>query len=303
VSFFVGIDGGGTRTTAVVINADGNILARAEGPAGRVDVREPAAGAALLAQLAASALQETGAQPPAAALCCALAGAGRPHERTTLEQALVARGIARNVVVVGDAEAALQDAFGSGPGILLISGTGSIGWGRAADGKMARCGGWGHLLGDEGSGYAIGRAALRAAVQAHDGRRGETALLPVVLTCTSVADIDGLVAWSASASKADIAALAPDVIDLASVDATAAGIIEQAARELAEHVAALYHRLQPWPQSAQVALTGGLLEQGRPLRPYAVAAISEWEIDVRLLEQRVDAAHGAALLARRAVSD
>ena len=297
---FVGIDGGGTRTTAVVTDAEGNIIARAQGAAGRVDVREPAAGAAQLAELTTAALREAGAQAPAAALCCALAGAGRSHERTTLEQALVGLGVARRVVVVGDAEAALQAAFGWAPGILLISGTGSIAWGRAADGRMARCGGWGHLLGDEGSGYAIGLAALRAAVNAHDGRSGETALLPVVLTCTSVADVDALIAWSANASKSDVAALAPDVIDLASVDATAAGIIEQAARELSEHVAALYQRLQPWNDSVPVALTGGLLELGRPLRMHVEAAIRQWDLPLHLVDRAVDAAHGAAMLAAQA---
>lgn len=282
------------------MSAAGSVLARVQGPPGRVDVRQPDAGAVTLAELTRRALAEAGAQPPAMALCCALAGAGRPPERSALELALRAHNVARTIVIVGDAEAALQDAFGSGPGILLVAGTGSMGWGRGQDGVLARCGGWGHLLGDEGSGYAIGAAALRASVQAHDGRRGATPVLSVVLQSTGVQAVDDLIGWAASASKADVAALAPAIIELADTDPTAAEIVELAARDLAEHVAALYHNLSPWTAPAAVALTGGLLDPGRPLRRFAESAIRDWELALQILPTPVDPARGAASLAQLA---
>src|SRR5687768_17377612 len=222
MSLFVGIDGGGTHTTAVVARADGSVLARVDGGAGRVDVLNPTAGATALAQLTRDALQHTGGETVADSRCCALSGAGREPERTQLEQALREQNVARTVIVVGDFEAALQDAFGSGPGILLIAGTGSSAWGRAEDGRTERCGGWGYQIGDEGSAYSIGLAAIRAALQSHDGRTGETELLPAVLSGTSLDNPADLVRWAAAASRADIAMLAPAVIDLSITDTAAA---------------------------------------------------------------------------------
>ena len=301
MTYFVGIDGGGTRTTAVVASKDGALLARVQGPAGRVDVRQPEAGAATLAELTRQALREARIDPPATALCCALAGAGRPPERKALETALQTQNVARTIIVVGDAEAALQDAFGIGPGILLIAGTGSAAWGRGENGQFARCGGWGHLLGDEGSGYAIGLAALRTVVQAHDGRTGPTGLTVVVKRTTNVSEVDGLIAWSASAAKADIAALAPTVIALAETDSAAAEIVRTAARDLAAHVIALHQKLAPWRYETLVALTGGLIEPGRPLRHFVEAALREGNLEIQVLARLVDAARGAALLAQQAV--
>ena len=141
MSFFIGIDGGGSKTTAVVTDAAGEILARVEGERGRIDPLDPAAGAAALAALARAALSSAGQSEPVESMCCALSGAGRPAERSLLEKALSEQGVARTNIVVPDAEAALQDAFGTGAGILLICGTGSIAWGRSEDGRITRAGG------------------------------------------------------------------------------------------------------------------------------------------------------------------
>jgi N-acetylglucosamine kinase-like BadF-type ATPase len=302
VSYFVGIDGGGTHTIAVLTDAAGAVLSVAEGPSGRVNVLEPAAGAETLAQLTRDVTQRAGLSSPVSSLCCALSGAGRPAERTALEDALRATTVANTVVIVPDAEAALQDAFGSGAGLLVISGTGSIAWGRSEAGELARTGGWGYLLGDEGSAYAIGLAAVRAALRSSDGRAGETPLLATVLEQTGVAAPEELVRWGAAAARSDIATLAPAVITAAATDPTAAGIIEDATRDLAEHVAALHARLGPWSAAVPLALTGGLIAPGRPLRPFLEAALVDWHLDLALLDREVDAANGAATIARFAVA-
>src|SRR4051812_11326281 len=170
MAVFVGIDGGGTRATALVIDAEGVVLGRAHGGPALVSAVAPTARADALAALATEALAQAATEQVAAVMCCAVAGVGREPERAALEAALRSIAPARDVFVTTDAEAALYDAFGDQQGILLIAGTGSIAWGRGADGRLARCGGWGHILGDEGSGYAIGRAGLRAVMHAHDGR-------------------------------------------------------------------------------------------------------------------------------------
>jgi N-acetylglucosamine kinase-like BadF-type ATPase len=302
VSVFIGIDGGGTKTTAVVTDAAGEVLARVEGERGRIDPLDPAAGAAALVTLAREALSSAGQPVPAESLCCALSGAGRQAERALLEKALSEHGVARTNIVVPDAEAALQDAFGTSAGILLICGTGSIAWGRSEDGTITRAGGWGWLIGDEGSGYAIGLAAVRAAMRVHDGRLGDSALLPLVLEQTGVAEPDQLVRWSASAGTAGMAGLAPRVIALAGEDTAASAIVDAAARELAAHVAAVHARLEPWSGTAPVAFTGGLVAPGGPMRVHVESALSEWGLDLALLDRAVDAALGAAVMARYAVA-
>ena len=173
---FVGIDGGGSRATAVATDVEGRELARVEGGPGRIRLDAPGTGAHVLADLVDHVIREAGARLPAAGLICALAGAGREDARRELAAALLREAVAIRLRVVTDAEAAYQDAFGGGPGILLIAGTGSIAWGRDADGRTIRAGGWGALLGDEGSGYDLGLRALRAVLHAHDGRGPATGL-------------------------------------------------------------------------------------------------------------------------------
>lgn len=298
---YLGLDGGGTNTTVVATDAAGRELARVRGGAGIVNPADPGARAGTLAELARRTLEAAGAAAPAAALCCALAGAGREAERRAIRDALARHAVAREIRVVGDIEAAFHDAFAAGPGLLIIAGTGSIAWGRAEDGRTARVGGWGHVLGDEGSGYAVGLAALRAVVRAHDGRAPGTALREPVLRHAGVDAPEGLIAWAAAATKADIAALTPHVATTAAAgDAVAAGILRAAAEELAAHARALYRRLGPWAGPAPVALTGGLLAPGGPLREATAAALRALELPLRLLDSTVDAARGAAALARGA---
>ena len=296
---FIGIDGGGTRTTAVVTDEAGAELARVEGKAGIVDVLQPEAGARALADLAAHALAEARVTELPAVLCCALAGAGREAERSHLEQGLSALRIAGRVHVVTDFEAAMHDAFGAGAGILVIAGTGSSAWGRAQDGRCQRVGGWGHILGDEGSGYALGRVALMLAMREFDGRGENARFMESVLAQTGVSTEEGLVRWAAAAGKGDIAALAPIVLNAAqSGSLSAQDAVDDAAAEIAMHVAALYDRLGPWDTPPAVALAGGLVEPGRPMREPVLREIDALTIPVAIVEERIDAARGAAALAR-----
>lgn len=293
----VGVDGGGTRATALVTDGGGRELARLVGGPGLISVADPVAAAAALASLVTDALDAAAATPPAAALCCALAGAGDPDGRAAVIAALEACNLAARVQVIADAEAALVDAFGAGPGLLVIAGTGSIAIGRTADGSLVRVGGWGALLGDEGSAYAIGLAALRAVLCAHDGRSPPTALVAVAARHTSGIRTERVGTWAARASKAAIAALAPDVIDLAREDAAAASIVRAAVAALADHARTLARRTLLTEPTPALALTGGLLAPGRPLRDLLRVELAD---AFAIREADVDAARGAATLARRA---
>jgi glucosamine kinase len=208
-----GVDGGGSKTRTVVADETGRVLGTADGPpsavrAGAVGGAEHSAdvvAAAVRDALEAAGL--TGARVQA--IVAGVAGTGREPERDALWQALTARAVAEEISVVPDAAIALDDAFGDGPGVLLIAGTGSVAFARGPDGTFARAGGWGPVLGDEGSGGWLGRRALNAAVASLDGREPETALANALLAAVELDDPAGLVAWAARAKPADFAALAP----------------------------------------------------------------------------------------------
>jgi glucosamine kinase len=259
--YFAGVDGGGTRTTLVIVDGEGREVARRTGPAGLVDPRHPSASAEVVASLVREGVSEAGLPEPPAALCAGLAGVGNAAEREAVQAALAVSGVASRVRVATDGEIALEGALGGGAGILLIAGTGSVAYGRAEDGRVERCGGWGMIVGDEGSGYAIARSGLEAALRAVDGREAETRLLPLFLHLLEVDGPRGIPPWAGRASKAEVAALASQVVREAEEgDAVALRVVEAEGRELALHAVALRHRLEPWPGEVPVVLYGGVLK-------------------------------------------
>lgn len=296
---FAGVDGGGTRSTLLLADAAGNELARVSGAAGLVDPRHPERSAEVIAQLVRVASAQAGLREPPAVLCAGLAGVGNEAERVAVERALA--GAAGTVRVVSDGEIALHGAFGGGPGVLLIAGTGSVAYGRGPDRRMERCGGWGMYVGDEGSGYAIGRSALEAALRSVDGREAETRLLPVVLELLKLDGPRGIPPWAGRAAKGDVASLARHVLELAAAgDAVALRVVEHQARELASHVIALAHRLGPWPGDVPVVFHGGVLRSGL----YASLVdrnLAQNAHQYRIQPAQADAVHGALAYARALV--
>jgi glucosamine kinase len=298
---FAGVDGGGTRSTLVLADAAGAELARVGGPAGIVDPRHPERSAEVLATLVHQALEQAGLTERPAALCAGLAGVGNEPERLAVEGALAAAEVAGAVRIVSDGEIALHGAFGGGAGVLLIAGTGSVSYGLGPDGTRGRCGGWGMMVGDEGSGYAIGRSGLAAALRSVDGREGETQLLPALLKALSLDGPTGMPPWAGRASKSDIAALARPVLEVAAAgDGLALRVVEHHARELASHVIALAHRLGPWPGDVPVVFHGGVLRSGL----YATLVdrqLAQNAHRYRIQPAQADAVHGALAYARALV--
>jgi N-acetylmuramic acid 6-phosphate etherase len=293
----IGVDGGGTRATAALADSDGAVFYREVGPAGIVRADNPAAAAAVVAQLARARLAKVGAAR-AETLCCGLAGAGRTAERDAVRAQLQATGVASRIAVVGDAEAAMADAFDGEAGVLVIAGTGSIAWASTHDGGAIRVGGWGQLLGDEGSGFAIGLAGLRAVVRAADGRDPPTLLHGELLAAAQIPDVDDLVRFTEQATKSGIAALAPVVLRCAAEsDHAAAAIRDAAVNELAllGATAAARARLHEPP----LALAGGLIAPGGALRDAMAAALRRRLPRSTIVDAPVDAARGAIRIALR----
>lgn len=265
----IGIDGGGSKTHAIVADEHGTPIAETVGPGSAVRPGQIDASADVIAGVVRDVLascEMTHVTPRV--LCVGVAGVGREAERQALWQALVSRELAEDIVIHSDFAVALDDAFGDGPGVLLISGTGSVAFGRGPAGATARCGGWGPVCGDEGSGAWIGRRALSVVTAAADGREPETALTGAILTAAQLNETSDLIAWAAQSTPAILATLAPVVLSVAeSGDLRANSILSIAVEELALHVRALARQLFVDERaSVPVALTGGMLQRGSLLR-------------------------------------
>jgi N-acetylglucosamine kinase-like BadF-type ATPase len=292
---FVGVNVGGTRTTAVVGNAT-EILGKANGPGAAVRPGRALTSANTIADVTRKALAAAG-ELTAEAMVVGAAGAGRDPERGEVLSALQNEQVAERVQVTTDIEIALMAAFPDSPGIVVNAGTGSIALGRDTAGKTHRAGGFGWQMGDEGSGYGIGRAAMGAVSRAHDGRGPATKLTLRAMAAAKANNFDQFVSWGTTATPADVAALAPGVIEMAQLgDQVSQGIVDYAVRELVLLVTALQQVCGPSPHS--VALAGGLLATDGQLRPAVITKLKETR-GVKVVEDEVDAALGALGMARK----
>jgi N-acetylglucosamine kinase-like BadF-type ATPase len=195
-----------------------------------------------------------------ASACLGLAGAGRDDDRRVIEEWAARAGLADRIEVTTDVALLLAAGTPEGWGLALVAGTGSIAHGRTADGRTARAGGWGPLLGDEGSGYWLVMSALCAASRAADGRGPPTQLLGRLLGRLGLAEPQQLVRclhrpeWDRPA----LAALAPVVFEAAEAgDGVASQLVEEGARELALAGAAVARQLGLGPGAVPLALAGG----------------------------------------------
>lgn len=292
----IGADVGGTKTAVAVSDGD-KIIGRAEGAGGAVRPGRALASAGIIAEIVREALASSG-RLVGDTLLVGAAGAGREQEREELRKALRTENLATRVAVVTDIEIALEAAFADGPGIVVSAGTGSVAVGRDREGQQHRIGGYGWQMGDEGSGYAIGRAALGAVSRAVDGRSPRTALSDRVLNATRSADFDELVRWAAGASPAEVAAIAPHVLEIAEKgDTLARGIADYAARELSQLAICLLPKMD-LDGKVGVAITGGLLSVDGPLRRSVLAILAEEE-ELTPIEKPVEAVLGALRMAEK----
>ena len=293
----LGADAGGSHSTVVIGTADLTILGRADGPGSAMKPGGAAASAVVLAETARRAASQAGIHLPVGRAVVGAAGAGRAQEQRELEAALVQTGLAQRVRVMADAEIALSTAFADGTGIIVSAGTGSIAYARDPAGQLHRAGGYGWQLGDEGGGYWLGRRALDVAARAQDGRGEGSTLLARLLGPLGLQPFDDLVRWTATATPAQVAALAPHVLNAAREgEVVAQRAVEDAARELVALVLTL-ERYYPGTAPVPVAIAGGLLLAQSPLAAAFRARLAEQSQRARIVSNRVDTPVGALKLA------
>jgi len=301
----VGVDGGGSKTRVLIGTAEGEVLASAEGPKSAVTPGQAAHSADVIAELVTRALGEI-AQPGAViprVLYCGVAGTGRDEERRALHKALDEKELAEEVIIDSDGLIAMYDAFDDRAGILLVVGTGSIAYGRSPAGELVRCGGWGPAFGDEGSGGWIGRRALGIVAASSDGREPPTALLFPILAATQCEDIQDLIPWAAAADARAFASLVPVVFSTAAAgDPRANALLTLAAEELVLHIRALSRQLFTDERAAvAVALSGGLMDRGSPLRKRLEQRLKSAVPGAQIRSEEVLPARGALRAAARRI--
>lgn len=245
------------------------------------------------------------------AICVGAAGADRPEDRGLFESWAAGAFPAAHFRISNDALIVLYAGTPEGWGLAIISGTGSIAYGRHPDGQLARAGGWGYLLGDEGSGYAIGLAALRAATRAADGRGPRTLLLPTLLEHWQLDGPTRLVRkvygeLAGAGARAEIARLARLVEQVAAQgDACAEAILTEAGQELALAASAVAAQLAAIPglspggaSPLPCALTGGVLVNGHRVREAFTHAAAARGLALAPITLVKEPAVGAVRLAR-----
>ncbi|HEY7093807.1 MAG TPA: BadF/BadG/BcrA/BcrD ATPase family protein [Ktedonobacterales bacterium] len=296
-SLFLAVDGGGSKTQAVVVDSYGAVCGR--GTAGSSNLRAIGVEQAL-AQLRAAIAEAlpTDVRCDVHTAWFGLSGIHGADGANLLAPHLLS--VAREVAITNDAEFALA-GLDSGPGVALIAGTGSIALGRDASGQIIQVGGWGHLLGDEGSAYDIGRRAAQAAARAADGRGPTTALLRLVLERWGLATPRQMIEHVyLTQEKAPIASLAPGVFEVARRgDHVARMIRRHACEELAQATIAVIDTLDVAGQ-VPLILGGGLLIHERDLRAAVVARIRRRRALGRVTLVKEPALWAARSLAARA---
>jgi len=292
----LGIDAGGTKTVCQLADEQANILAESRGGGANLQASGELEVEKVLHQVIERALVNASARP--AAICLGMAGVDRPRDADVVRGILLRIGHRAQPYVVNDALIALEAGVPGGAGVVIVAGTGSIAYGRDAQGRAARAGGWGYVLGDEGSGYWLGRHALRAVVRAADGRGRTTALTARVLAHFHVDRPQDLVweIYGSGLKPTAIASLAGEVGAAAMEgDTLAEDIINAGAVELAGAAASVARRLSL--ERCPVVLAGGILRGVAPLRERVLANLSRALPDAEARVLEVEPALGAVRLA------
>ncbi len=293
----IGVDGGGTHTRAILVGRDGEVLGAASGEGSNFQLVGIDGLEVLLTDLLAPLLHICGGEVQC--LCLALAGAGRADEQAHISERITQRQWSPCVRVESDAHAALVGAHAGGAGVIAIAGTGSIVLGKGEDGRMVRAGGWGPLLGDEGSGYDMGLCGIKAVLAALDGCGRDTGLVEALRAALGLADWTQVVAgvYGGAIDRPRIAALAPEVFALAAAeDEVARDIVVTAGMGLGIRIAAVARRLD-FSRHFSLAYSGGAFASGSPLQVAVESALATLTFPVKMNRVRLPPVFGAVLLA------
>lgn len=297
MSYYCGWDGGGSKTEVLCRDDAGRELGRrAFGP-----LNINGAPRERVAQTIADSVAYMDSMPGGLGACEKLvigaAGGSNTDVFSFLSDHVRAEGYQGELLIVGDQDIALAGAV-EGAGAVLIAGTGAICCGMDAQGNRTRVGGFGHLIDDGGSGYAIGRDILSAVVRASDGRGPKTVMTEAVFSRLGVNEVRGIITWlyGSATGKKEVAALAPILLDALAQDDTAAKeIVLRAAEELSALAIVAWRNLAL--DAGELALTGSVLTHYAAIRDQVRANCEAAFPLMRVISPRGSASEGAVKLA------
>ena len=294
--YFFGLDGGGTQSRLAVCDSTGTILKEVYGGTTNLYTGKSEQVALNLKALFSQVEQYF----PFAGGCIGSAGLGREREKVLFRDMLSTLLPTVPVYLCSDGEILLVGGLAGLEGYALISGTGSLALSRSSDGSLKRAGGYGYLLGDEGSAYWIAHQALMRSLRSLENRDLNTRMLPSLLEGCSLSKAEDLIAYvHHQATKADIAKLAPLVTVFAKEgDLLANDILQCAAKELVSLVVSVQN---PAITANELVLAGGVLEKDPLVRPLFIQALREALPELQIIKARGSALQGACLLARTSV--
>lgn len=302
MAYLIGVDGGGTSTIAVLADLGGNILGRGEGgPSNFQAVGLSAAMDAIRAAVAGALAGHPQVSPPVDVICLGLAGVDTPRQQELIRDGIQGLGLAKCVQVVNDAEIALAGGIGQERGVVVVAGTGSAAFGGDGTGRTVRVGGWGWILGDEGSAFDIGREGLRATVRALDGRGPQTDLVDNLIKSWKLGDREALEVdlrerlWH----RYDVAQQAEWVSSTAAKgDRIAQAILREAGTHLGDLATAAIARLG-LTGDFPITFSGGVFSAGELILAAVKAQVLKRAPRARFVEPLGEPHSGAIALARK----
>ena len=295
--YVLGIDGGGTKTTGLLADQAGHILAKAESGASNYHAVGEEQTKQVLFDVVSQLLAGTNSALESCTCCLGLAGVASSVDRKVVGRICTEIGLPENRILTHDAQIALVGGAEELSGVIIIAGTGSIVYGIDAAGREAQAGGWGHLLGDEGSGYDIARRALQAVSRAADGRGVPTQLSSLMLEELKFSQPRNLIPWIHSVSKDKVAQLASAVFDAANAnDSVAQGILDEAVDELVLAASVVIDKLR-FSQPFNLVLSGGIFKHQPTFAALLRNRLQNLAPDARVCLPKRDPAYGAVLLA------
>ncbi len=266
--YVIGVDAGGTKTQALLSDSYENTLAWGNsGPANPTRIPFAQARASLV-EAVAKILRTSGLSANAvAAVCLGVAGGGKKEYQTKIAAAIAKLGIAGQIIVVSDVVTAFWSAIPTGRGIIAIAGTGSSAYGVDGQGNTVTAGGWGYLVGDEGSAFDIGRSGITAALKAYEGRGPATILQEHLLPYLHLNAFEEVRYAIYNPSDADrklvISRFAPLVTQAAAAgDEMAQNILRRAGNEIGLNIVSVAQQLGLCGQAFKAGLIGGVFKAG-----------------------------------------
>ncbi len=301
--FVIGMDGGGTATTVMVSGLQGNLMAQFRlGPL-NINGQSREAAEDTLAELKGE-LEKSGLHmSDCKGICIGAAGISNRDTSVLLTRSLKEQGLEGVIRLVGDHETALAGALEEPAGVILIAGTGSICYGINESGARFRAGGYGHIIDDAGSAYAIGKDILRAVVRAADGRQKQTVLTEKAFRFLKADSVGDLITWlyQPGRSKKEIAALAPLLEEgVREKDQASMEILDHCGEELAELAGAV---LAHFKSPVSLVVSGSVLMKNNEIYDLFCKKTKKRFPGLEIMKMRGEAAQGALRIILRETAE